>query len=1142
MQNHRVLGESMIGLRALVPALLFMAACNEPPGMAQVVISPSIPGTDKDLVATIAADAPDSNGDAISYSYSWFEDGEVRSDLSGATVTSSETSKGETWLVVVVASDGELEGPPSSDEVVVINSAPTVEVAIEPLQPTSEDQLVATVTSQDSDGDFVEVTLVWKVDGAMADVDGETVPAEFTSAGQVWELTAMPTDGSTAGTSASASVAIDNAPPVISSVSLEPDPAYEGTEIDADVDVSDLDGDAISLHYVWAVDGSVVLEGEQASLSGDWFDKHQTVQVEVTPSDGFTDGLTVSSAILTIANTPPTIAEVLLSPEDVFGSSEVSCTASGWSDDDGDSGSYLYSWTADGTEISTGVTIDGALFARGEALVCTVVPWDGEDEGSGVSGSTTVLNSAPSISSVTLSSGSPMAVDTLEAIVTGAEDADGDAVSYAYAWTISGAVVSTDATLSSPYFTKGDEIRVEVTPTDGSDDGVALTSDVAIAINSPPVISAVSLVPASPITSDTVVAAAAVSDADGDSISMSYLWYVDSSLISATGVSLDGELWFERGQVIQAVVTPSDDEEQGAAVSSSAATVANSPPTAPSLDFEPSSPTDEEDLICVLDQASTDLDGDSIDYGFAWTVDDAAYSGAITTTHSGDTVPAIATAATEQWACTVTPDDGSDAGTSTTVSATLHAPFNGWPSQTNSLSIADTLLYGDNANDMAGQSLDGGRDVDGDGLPELLIGAWNTDSGGASSGSAYLVYGADIGSSGSLDLGSDAVELIGAAAGDSAGICVSFAGDVDGDGFEDLLIGAYANDTGASYGGVVHIVLGASVASSGTMSLASADYTLIGENTFDFAGYSVSTAGDVDGDGLDDVLVGADDSARNGDDAGAVYLVLGASLGGSASIDLGTADSILVGEAEDDSAQNAGAPGDVDGDGLDDVLVGAVGNDDGGSWAGKVYLVHADSLSSGGTFMLSSADLKFVGEDANSRAGTAFGRGGDVDGDGAPDLLISGYRDDEVAYDAGKVWVLLNSSLAAGGSTDLSMADYTMLGEGTTNNAGVDVAYAGDVDGDALDDILIGSYNSEASSNAGKAYLVLGGSLGGDASFSLADADYGFTGTASLTYAGHGVAGAGDMNQDGLMDLLVGGFGISTGGTYAGGAYLLLTP
>jgi len=177
---------------------------------------------------------------------------------------------------------------------------------------------------------------------------------------------------------------------------------------------------------------------------------------------------------------------------------------------------------------------------------------------------------------------------------------------------------------------------------------------------------------------------------------------------------------------------------------------------------------------------------------------------------------------------------------------------------------------------------------------------------------------------------------------DRAGVSVSSAGDVDGDGLSDLLVGAYYNYDGGDYAGKAYLILGSSLAlaSSPVIDLSSADYSFVGENLGDVAGQSVSSAGDVDGDGLSDLLVGAYVNDDSGTDAGKTYLVLGSSLGSSPVIDLSSADYSFVGEnSYDNSGRSVSSAGDVDGDGLSDLLIGARANDEGGVIAGKTYLV-----------------------------------------------------------------------------------------------------------------------------------------------------------------------------------------------------------
>ena len=229
---------------------------------------------------------------------------------------------------------------------------------------------------------------------------------------------------------------------------------------------------------------------------------------------------------------------------------------------------------------------------------------------------------------------------------------------------------------------------------------------------------------------------------------------------------------------------------------------------------------------------------------------------------------------------------------------------------------------------MAGVSVSDAGDVDGDGHDDLLVGALSNDEGGPNAGAAYLVHGPISG----VTYLAGFTKLIGEADVDFAGFSISGAGDNNGDGYHDFLVGAYANDEGGEDAGAAYLVHGDLTY---TANLADADAKLVGEAAGDWAGYSVSGAGDVDGDGLGDFLVGTYINAEGGIDAGAVYLLYGPATG---TIDLTNADVKLVGIGGDWAGYSASGAGDVDGDGLGDVIVGAKGS-------GAAYLVTGYSAS-----------------------------------------------------------------------------------------------------------------------------------------------------------------------------------------------------
>ncbi len=295
--------------------------------------------------------------------------------------------------------------------------------------------------------------------------------------------------------------------------------------------------------------------------------------------------------------------------------------------------------------------------------------------------------------------------------------------------------------------------------------------------------------------------------------------------------------------------------------------------------------------------------------------------------------------------------------------------------QDQALTDAPWRIEGDRAGDWLGYALAAAGDVDDDGYADLLVGArgWSDTAEGA--GAAWLLRG---GPDGPQTLGEGAL-IFGLHERDFAGSAVAGPGDVDGDGYDDLVVGARGEDSG----GGAFVFLDAV---TGPRGLDSAEGQLWGEDPYDYAGWSLAGVGDVDSDGYDDLLVGA--YGRDGwmSAVGAAYLVHGRGREAWATVQtLAQAETRYLGERPQDHAGWAvTGPGDVDGDGRPDLLIGAPGADLGGENSGTVYLV----LDPGtGAQDLDDAALRLRGE-AGDEAGTALAPTGDHDGDGLPDLLM----------------------------------------------------------------------------------------------------------------------------------------------------------
>ncbi len=373
------------------------------------------------------------------------------------------------------------------------------------------------------------------------------------------------------------------------------------------------------------------------------------------------------------------------------------------------------------------------------------------------------------------------------------------------------------------------------------------------------------------------------------------------------------------------------------------------------------------------------------------------------------------------------------------------------------------------------------------------------------------------------------------------GYAVAGGGDVNGDGYDDFLIGTFHNGVMGHDAGAVYLFLGHRYLRwTLNDSVSHADARLLGQQAYDAAGYSVACNGDLNGDGLADMIIGA----PAGNDkvpymTGRVYILFGrkkANWGYYFRL-FDNCDSIYEGEGNQDLAGLSVAYiGDLNGDGFDDFLVGAPFRDGTYKDQGQVYLILGRATPWLKTDYLAYADAIFRFEMQGAQTGYSVAGIGDVNDDGVPDFAIG-------AYGASHAFVLYGRPRVNWGKNfNLENADLIIYGSNRWSKEGVGWRVAGgwDVNGDGISDLLVSAtQNSSHGTRSGMVYVIFGRRGGwSNSELSLDYADASFYGELPGDQAGWGLAMAGDVNGDGLGDILIGTYK-DENGPVNGKAYLI---
>ena len=458
-------------------------------------------------------------------------------------------------------------------------------------------------------------------------------------------------------------------------------------------------------------------------------------------------------------------------------------------------------------------------------------------------------------------------------------------------------------------------------------------------------------------------------------------------------------------------------------------------------------------------------------------------------------------------------------------------------------------IYGATQNTGAGHTVSTLGDINGDGLSDVIVTAFN-----GSQGAAHVVFG-QASVAATLDLtslsASQGFTISGPSAAFFKGWSAGALGDINGDGLDDFAIAAPDADALGGQrvdGGQTYVIFGRTdgFADLELTNLAQPDgFTIHGAAADDFSGLEVSSAGDINGDGFDDVLVGAPASHFYGNPTtrpGEAYVIFG-KAGSFADVDLanltGSEGFRITGEDPYDLAgASVAAAGDVNGDGFGDIIVGALRGDSVGNLrdgAGDAYLIFGTANGPADIDLATltpSEGIKFNGASVGDLTGLSVSSAGDFNGDGFDDLLISASNAGN--FD-GAAYVIFGKS---NGMVDLDLAQLapddglTILGRATDEALGYSLSAAGDVNGDGFDDVVLSAIDSTYSgpdefNNRDHPYVIYGSDVSGAVTQQGTAAGETHLGTAADDVI---VAGDGDdtVNGGAGADVLKGGAGNDT--------------
>lgn len=865
---------------------------------------------------------------------------------------------------------------------------------------------------------------------------------------------------------------------------------------------SDVDGDL----------GDAIVQGQDWSLPLSLSEGVHTLNI--TAIDPSQNRSYLAWSLVQLGNQPPTPPQLRIEPESPVNGEPLQLIIDvPASDPEGGQLVTSLSWSRDGQVLEQYADTDQiplGVVALGETWMLTQTISDDEFTIT-ESVSVSVDGSGPVVQ-ISLDPPDPTAADRV-ACEWNSFDPDGDDVtSESGRWYVNGEDAG-NANKVLDAQPAGTELRCEVTATSTED---TTRSVQALVRNAPPTIDSVVLSGIPAQEADSLGCTAQGSDLEGDSFQIDLTWFVNGTQV-ATGEFLDGSD-FDRGNEVWCVAQAEDATGTSEPVESEHTFILNTPPSKPSMTLSPDPAVPGDVLTCTPAETPSDDDPfDSLTLTYVWKVNnvnqgvnDTSFD--TTGLSGGDTV----------W-CKLKVTDGTDL-----VSGVAELDLAQVLGGTLALSDGDLQIVGTQNKSAFGHTVLSPGDLDGDGVPEILVSGEGYNS---NRGSVWFFDGASLTSS-QDDTDADAWWR-GATGSDALGSDqgIAVAGDPDNDGVPDLLMASPLAEGDGTERGVVYLLSGADAASWGDGADVDDDHSLSvsGVTNKDRLGSGLASM-DLNGDGVEDLLLSAPYEDTQASAAGAVYVFYGgSSLSGD--LDASDADLTLLGAAATDrmGLNTPRALGDVDGDGQDDLMVGSYNAD---SSAGVAYLLDPSTLTDGTAD--SQAFAQITGATGDNLGISAVSLA-DLDGDGADELLIGGRTASVDGSSGGGVYFWFGDS-ALSGTITASSADASWGSVAGDVRFGWDLS-VGDVDGDGVQDWTSGAYATDSPNNSGTAWLVSGsGYTSWTTGLNVEDsARAAVQGDSGGMYVGRTPVILADMNGDGADEWMVAGEGVADGGTKRAG-------